>query len=747
MKLKNPYSFFNEFCLRTPILPIDFYFELTKDKEILSEKFKEIWKDHIIQEAIFLASPNLYDQIEKWMRGEITDIQKIKRLKFSLLKYISRMSSRCTPFGIFSGCSIGKFGNSTNIKIQPPSKNQRQTRFDMNFLVAFSLKLSEEEYIKNQLLWFPNNSLYRIGNQYRYIEYSYNQNNIREHSIEAVSYTPYLETILKNSKSGKKIRELASLIVDSEISIEEAESFINLLIKNQILVSELEPSVTGRDFLVQINHTLNKIKNTNKIVNTINHFQNCLNNVDQYIGNNIQKYIDLSNTIKEQEITFDPKYLFQTDMYTKTFDNQLHVSFAYKIKRAMSLLNRISLPRENGPIEQFKKAFLNRYETKEIPLATALDTEIGIGYLQNQDANDFNPIIENIMIPSKKESQVIIYWDAVQDILHKKLLVAYSNNDYKIELTEDDFSELELNWKNLPDTMSALIEIVSVDGIEKIVMPSIGGSSAANLLGRFSTGNTEILNHVQNIADTEQKILSDKILAEITHLPESRTGNVIRRAAIRDYEIPYLGKSSLPKENQIEVDDLMVSVRHNRIILRSKKHNKEVFPKLTNAHNYSGNNALPIYRMLCDLQQQNDRTHITFHWGELLRKNTFLPRVEYQNIIFSKAKWIISKESFKALIESNDKEKDLPNIVTLWRKKLQIPQYVQLIESDNTLLINLKNITSIQMLLDAIKRKKSFVLEEFLFTEKSIVQNDNKNHTNQFVVSFFNKEKIKSFNK
>ncbi len=748
MKLKNPYTFFNKFCLRTPLLSLNFYHHLTKDQEISIDSFKDVWKDDSIKEAIFLASPELFNEIEKWLSGNLKDVKKSKRLESSLLKYISRMSSRCTPFGLFAGCSIGEFGEVNKIKLTDHKYNKRQTRFDMNFLVAFSQKLAKEEIIKKQLLWYTNNSLYKIGDQYRYVEYKYNKHNRREHSIEAVAYTEYLETIIKSAQSGKKIRELANLLVNDEITYEEAEEFISELIENQILISEIEPSVTGKDFLIQLEECLKTLDGTEAVLKEIKYYQVFLGQVDQKLGNAAGDYLQLSERVSQLEIPFELKYLFQTDMYTKIQSNQLDKRWGYKFKRALTLLNKISTAPSETHLQRFKDAFTKRYETQEIPLAIVLDTEVGIGYLQNQNGGDSTSFLDDLYIPSKTVSSQEIGWSPFQEILNQKLQEIHKENKYTLHFEDKDVEHLELTWDDLPDTMSSIVQIAHIDGEEKMMFSSVGGLSGANLLGRFSTGNDDIQDHVQHIAAIEQEMYPNQILAEVIHLPESRTGNVIRRATVREYEIPYLGKSNVPKEYQLAISDLMISVRYGRIILRSRTLNKEIIPRLTNAHNYSVN-ALPVYHFLCDVQKQNGRSGLGFYWGEALEKHDFLPRVVYKDFILTKARWKITTASIPFLKEYIDK--DNIEIIKDWREKHNMPSLVQLIDGDNSLLINMKNSNSVRMWLGAIKNKKGCILEEFFFTEegkpdgqKGIVQQQNNSYTNQFVISLYNEKKLEN---
>lgn len=235
-----------------------------------------------------------------------------------------------------------------------------------------------------------------------------------------------------------------------------------------------------------------------------------------------------------------------------------------------------------------------------------------------------------------------------------------------------------------------------------------------------------------------------KILAEVVHLPESRVGNILMRPDLRDYEIPYLANSLKEQSFQLSLDDLMVSVKGNRhIVLRSKKLNKEIIPHLTNAHNYSSN-SLPIYHFLCDLQTQNMRNGIGFSFSSFINNYTFIPRITYKDIVLQEATWNFKKEEVLNLLHEINNPKELDLLVSNLRKKYSIPDYAMLNDGDNRLLINFKNLTSVQMLLNTVKNRSGFKLTEFLFQHESIVKSNNGFHANQLVVSFYNTQKLEN---
>lgn len=747
MNKNNPYKPFPNFVLRTPLLPFNFYKNLTSNTTITDDVFKESFKNPEIKEAIFLATPVLFDELEKWLNNEFVDLKKIEKLKFSLLKYISRMSSRCTPFGLFAGCAVGNFDIETKIILDNTSNNGRHTRLDMNYLVALSQELVKIENIKKQILFFPNSSIYKFGNQLRYIEYQY-VNNIRHHHIIAVDNTIYLEKVLKASAEGLLMNQIIELLVDDENSLEDVTDFIEELIFSQVLISELEPSASGPEFLDHIKNILLKLKGTQVQLEVINYVEKKLTKIDNHIGNNPRDYVDISNKLHELETDFELKYLFQTDVILKPKSNLLNNSVLDSVKQGLVLFNQITLPPKENLLSNFKDAFYERFEEREVSLSKALDVEIGVGYKQNQDTLDINPLIDDILLPNNEKLNTIkdLKWYKTYSVLQKKIIEAYAKNSYCITLINKDFEGTNEDWTDLPDTMSAMIEIVLVNGKEKILISGAGGTSSANLFGRFCHGDKVLKNYTQTIANLEKDMNSSKIIAEINHLPESRVGNILLRPVFREYEIPYLAKSVLNKDKQLNIEDLYISVKNQKnIYLRSKNHNKEVIPRLSNSHNYTAN-SLPIYNFLCDMQTQGKRNHIGLDLGPFANEYDFIPRIEYNDLILSEAVWNFKKSDIEPLLNLSNNDSELINEFIVFRENKKIPKNIMLVDGDNELLINLENLISIKMFLNTIKDRPYFKIKEFLFNEDGIVKSldGQEYYTNQIVISFYNSEKLKN---
>lgn len=734
MKAKTPYKPYDSFVLRSPLWPIERFKVIMQNGFVNDDDLKQIFNDSVFKEALFLASPELYGQVEKWVNHLLSE-EKIEQLRFTLLKYISRMSSRCTPFGLFAGCVLGEFNDRTKIELDPISKFKKSTSLDMGLLDKLYHTLSKHSELKYKLLYYPNNSLYQISNHYRYIGYEF-KNGKKEYNLLGVNNSEYLRSVLNNAKQGCSLPNLAQQLTSTDIDYNEALDFVEQLVNAQLLISELQIQVTDSNAL---DHLINKLQNIDDGLDPLKNIKTIsrhLKKINQSIGTSVENYDLVYKELEALKITFDKKYTIQTDTFLSCKSVTINKSILKKLNKALAICNALTPTAEQKQLSKFKAEFIKRYEDKEVPLALVLDTELGISYGTKRPEDSV--LIGDLGFSKKQEYEISYNWSERDDSLFQQVFDCIKKNNKVLTLSDEIIKAQQLNWDDLPDTMSAIIEIADLNGKEKLVFEGLGNSSAANLLSRFGFGDQDIKQHVQKIIDDEVAMSGDFMLSEIIHLPQSRTGNIIKHPAYRNYEIPYLGFSSLEPTQQIPVDDILISIKYDTIYLRSKSFKKYILPKLTNAHNFDIN-PLPLYHFLCDLQAQNKRSYTGFDYHPILKKLPFLPRIEYQDIILAKARWHILAGTIHHLI--NFKTDSFEKNSQLWINEIELPQYVQLVEGDNKLLIDTQNITSLKMLFDTVKKKSSFILEEFLQAEDSIVKKDLNHFCNEIVVSFYNSKK------
>ncbi|WP_373747891.1 lantibiotic dehydratase, partial [Kaistella sp.] len=388
-----PYQFFNNFVARAPILSYRHFQKLFSQEEFDENKIKDIFSNALLQEAIYLASPNLYKELFKWISQEKQFSKKEQqRLINTFLKYFSRMSSRCTPFGLFSGVGLGTFGNENSTMCVNTSQKFRDTKLDMHFLGALSQHLLTIPKIKKNILFFPNSSIYKIGKKIRYLEYE-SKNGKRDYIISSAPFSEELKTIMDFSKDGKTFDQLISTLTNDEFSQDDVQEYVVELIDNQVLISELEPNVSGDDFLDILILILERIEASNEKEILIS-IKNKMIALDLHFGNPDLVYLEIEELIKKLNVNYDQNYLFQTDLY---FDQKNQLSYLWKkeLKKGISILNKITEASEQSYLNDFKKAFYKRFENEEIQLSYAMDTEVGIGYRQDLSTLGVHPYVED----------------------------------------------------------------------------------------------------------------------------------------------------------------------------------------------------------------------------------------------------------------------------------------------------------------------------------------------------------------
>ena len=712
------YRYFETFLFRTPFFPFS---DLSN--------FEAKQHEPVFREMLQIATPDLSEGMEK-------ESDKVRQ---SAYRYYQRACTRPTPFGLFAGCSLGIFAESTDIQLFEQNNYKRITRLDMNYICALTQQIEKNRDIRQQLHYYPNNSMYSVGNHIRYVEYNYRKTR-RLHQITQVEISEYLEKALTAAKGGACFSELTATLVDDEITIETAAEFIHNLIDSQILVSELEPAVTNVQPLNTLIEKIRDLPNTdNPVTDILLKIESLLGSVDsQPIGSTGNIYPVIIEQIEKTNLAADIKYLFQTDMFKPVQQATISRNIIKDIQQALLFLNKTNSSTTRNNLSQFKDNFQKRYEDREMPLLFVLDNELGIGYAGNT-SGDISPLVDDLAVVRGYSHSSPP--PSIQSVLLQRYQQSLQN---VIELTDDDVKGAVDMWDDLPLTISVLCQILQDnDSGRSVYVKSASGHSAANLLGRFCHLDEQILSHTLAITEKEAQLNPNVIFAEIVHLPESRIGNILLRPVLRPYEISYLAKSGVTEEFELRPEDLYVSVKENRIVLRSIRLKNEIIPRMSSAHNYNGQNPMPVYNFLCDLQHQTGRTGLWFLWNDVAQSFDYLPRVVYKNCILSKARWTIHEKETKSFLEIKEDD-ELLRRVKEWKKLRNIPDTVLLSDGDNELYIDLHNTLSIRAWLSIVKKRQTYYLEELLFNpETAIVHGPEGVFTNEFIFAFYKKTMTK----
>lgn len=699
--MTQPYTFHPQLIVRTPLWPF---------AQGLDEA--AIWRsldDARFREALYLASPALLLECDKWQAGALTEPRRVEKLLGTLTRYYLRATSRCTPFGLFAGCGVASWGPASRLELAPEHTG-RHTRLDMHYLCALARELAAHPAIRPHLRYWPNTSLYAAGEKIRYVEYHYAEGR-RINQLSAVAASPYVQRALAAARTGCPYPELTARLTDDPAEAEAVGQFVEELIEAQVLVHELEPSVTGPEFLGRVQAVLARLPTpaSQAVAQTLAEVQQQLQALDQPAPNAPAHYERLLARLAPLGVLPEPGKLFQTDalLVPGAAAFTLDAAHQAELLAALDALTHLSAPAPVSRLADFQQRFQARYDDREVPLLEALDNESGLSYTA-YGQQSYSPLVHDLHLPPPAGPAATPPRTPAQQFLYQRLRQAERAGHYALALTPAELRGFAPAPAPLAPSVAVVFRVL--DG-ERLLLESAGGSSAVNLLGRFAHAAPAIAQLVGELTAHEQAHNPGVRFAEICHLPASRVGNLLQRPCFRDLEIPYLAQASQPAAGQAPVQDLLLAVRGGELVLRSARTGQRIVPRLSTAHNFV-HEALPVYQFLCDLQTQGLQPHLGFDWRAVCPHAKFLPRLTYQRVVLAPATWHLAAADWQPLLAAP--AAGFMACLAAFRQQWQLPRHFVLADGDNELLIDADNELLARVWLDAIRARPRIELREYL---------------------------------
>jgi lantibiotic biosynthesis protein len=707
------YEPINLFMLRTPTWSVEKFNQLNAPTSLQQNLLNSL--DESLTESILIASSNLYGDLPN-LKGELNK-KKTQQVIGSVFKYASRMSTRPTPFGLFAGVSVGAFGDRTAVELQGIDQHKKRARPDMEWLLSIVSKLEDNRQGMEQIKVSANPLVLKAGGRY-ILSYSTNYGkqagaNINSEKI-SIKSSEAIDQVFELSRKPIILKELVEKMAHKYVEVDshKIKEFVMQLLKQEFLISELRPPLTIES---PFHYIMKKIENITEYRSLYKQLSVVDRLISQYnrasIGEGVPLYKELIHKMKELAET---KNFLQVDLALAKQKIILNKKVGTEAAKAAEVLWLISQTQKGVPhLKKYKNRFLERYgRNREIPILELLNDETGLGPPEEyvRESTDLTGDTTNI----EREFALL-----------KAMQAALLNKSYIVELDDKLIEKIGYqpsNEMDAPGTVELYGEVLadSSQDIDEgdfllVISPNPGSGSCGQTFGRFLDILDPTANEILTKTHHERnRVQTDVIMADAVYFPtRGRAANISLAPGLQEYEL-VLGTNSANNKKNLCLDDIVVGATLDRLYLKSVSLGKEIIFTANHMLNYRS--APPLYRFLREVSLENFRIWHSFDWGTA-KHAPFLPRVQYQKIILSPAKWKLTPELLGFQQEPDDRvwNEKFEN----WKKEWMVPRFVYMGATDERILFDLAHPDHCKILKRELFHKGKMVLFESFHEKKS----------------------------
>ncbi len=732
------------FVLRTPLLPYDALDDWQADggapgadaeqaEARQSANVLRLAARPDVREALLLASRDLSDALAT--SGSAPPAAR-RRLVLALARYLARMASRPTPFGLLAGYSVGLLAERTCLRLAPAEQARKGLELGLHFLGRLAERLATLPATRLLAPLRVNSSLYEVAGQQRYVEVHPDAHG-RGHELQALRGGPELRLALVAARGGRNAAALADELAARLHAPEAAaRDYVERLVTHQVLAPDVEPAVTSADPAAELAARLCTTPGAEQAAADLTALVAETRRLSAgALGASATEYATLEGLATRVLGTpLRADEALHVVLRKPAPELTLERALMPELLRGAEALRRLFGDPALDPLSELRERFVERYEGRFVPLLEALDHELGHGLAGlGVEASDDAPLLRDLGLPATLPVPRTLPCHAA---LLERVGRVLEARGHELVLSDADVESLALpRALPLPDAFAVVGHAVPDDAPDglRFSLYSVLGPSGARLLGRFCQGDARLEALVRAHLRAEEALRPEAVFAELASRPRGRAANIVARPVLRAHEIPFLATSRLPAARQIAAGDLLLGVRDERFVLWSRGLGREVLPRVTNAHNVSSQ-GVSVYRFLAALQTQGVAGALHWDWGPLAAL-PFLPRVRFGGLALSRATWHARPEELRGLARGTASQR--LSAARAWAASRRLPRRVAFAQADHELLVDFENVLSVDAFLGLASRAAPAVLRELLpGPERPAVRAADGGYANEVVLPF-----------
>lgn len=671
-----------------------------------------VWAHETIAQAIELASPVLAARVRELRAGHLAVPHQARRVVMSVLRYVLRISSRATPFGLFAGVAPVRFGPL--LVITNGDDHHAVARIDSEWLANVITRLERCPELLRRVPVVVNNLAFVRDER---LVIPFNQQPAEPDRTApaevTVRHTRAVATVLRAAGSPISVDDLAGKLIAAfpETPVPVIEGMLAELVTHRVLVTSLRPPMTTTDPLGHLMTALTAASADE--VREVTPLLQQLRDVDaELTWHNRCRPPTTAQAVRtaaarrlttiapaEQPLTVD----LQLDC-----GMVLPPTVAGEVEAAASVLARLT-PHPYGPPAwvDYHARFLERYGIGAlVPVRDIVDPDTGLGFPAGyRDSRIPMPITG---LTERDTKLMALAQNAALDCTREVVLDDQAITDLMVDgaatIRPQPHTELcvRLHAPTRDATTRGQFDLAVV-GVSR---------AAGTMTGRF--------------LDLLEPPDRDRMTGAYAHLPTAndgallaqvsgpplylRTENIARTSTVLPNTIslgehPHDGDANAVI-HRLPVHDLAVGGDAHRLYLISVSRRQLVEPTVFSAVEFT-RRAHPLLRFLCEISTGRLGMCVPFSWGAAARL-PFLPRLRYRRTILSSARWTLTAAD---LPRRDVPSRQWTDSFALWRRRFHVPRDAYL-GDDRGLRLDLDESAHLHLLRSDVSRTGQLVLHE-----------------------------------
>ncbi|MFD3678428.1 lantibiotic dehydratase [Streptomyces sp. NPDC058613] len=657
-----------------------------------------------VHHGLVAAGSGLLDGWAKLGSGQEAGGKAGRRVYSRALRYLTRMSTRPTPFGAFSGIAIGTFGERTTARLGAAAIASERVRADMGWLLAL---VKQVEAVPENLsrLNVTMNSMAHLSGERLVLPCSdvYGESDRRAVRVRAT------EALRHVMRSAARPVPFSRVLAELEESFPKADgtriaAFVAELVELGLLVTDLRPAVTDPR---PEEHVLARLVEAGVADDTVR----CLRDIAELARTAADGSTATLEALRARQRDLVPGYKAQTFQLDSRLDlrqAQLSDQIAAEVADAVGCLTRLSQADPGGyeHLAPFHEAFMERYGTDAlVPVLDVLSPERGL------DAPNSYAHPPRAIVMTQPGTQV-------NERSARALLAlaadAWQRRVDEVELTDDVLRRLAPTASDGAGAVDRMpypaidayvqVQAASADAIDegrwRAVLNSDGLGEGGRTFGRFfDLFDETYTDRLRGYAQAREALEPDAVFAELSYVPAfGRAANVAIRPTVHRYEIPVNVTASVGPDQVIDLSDIYVGATDDGLRLYSARLGRELV--VVQNHMLSPLGAPNVCRFLLEVSRAHYCIPTGFSWGPV-EGAPYLPRVVRGRVVLRPAEWTLYPQGPEG--EGDGTTPRSAGDVAAWRRTWNVPRYVYLADDDNRLLLDLEHPLCVDELLAELR--------------------------------------------